>query len=105
MPWYGRPAVAYAMFLPAAAAGLLLPYVLAPPAAGPGGSSAGRRSLGTALLFALVCSALTTVGMVSGIVYGRLRGWCAEARVALARRCKQCVALCSPQDKAPCPLP
>lgn len=70
MPWYGRPTVAYAMFLPAAAAGLLLPYVLAPPSGKPGASSAGRRSLGTALLFALVCSALTAVGMVRG-----LEGW------------------------------
>lgn len=72
MPWYGRPAVAYAMFLPAATAGLLLPYVLAPPAAGPSGSSAGRRSLGTALLFALVCSALTAVGMVSASSLSRV---------------------------------
>ena len=69
MPWYGRPAVAYAMFLPAATAGLLLPYVLAPPSGKPGSSSPGRRSLGTALLFAIVCSALTSVGMVSA---GRL---------------------------------
>lgn len=68
MPWYGRPPVAYAIYLPAAAAGLLLPYVLLPAAAPAAGKSragvtAAGRSCGTALLFALICSGLTSVGM------------------------------------------
>lgn len=81
MPWYGRPLVAYAMFLPAATAGLLLPYVLSPASGKPGGSSPGRRSLGTALLFALVCSALTSVGMHSSFFYAL---WASGAAIAAA---------------------
>ena len=84
MPWYGRPAVAYATFLPAAAAGVLLPHVLAPAAApggGARGTSAAGRACGTALLFALVCSGLTSVGMHSSFFYAL---WAAAAALAAA---------------------
>lgn len=71
MPWYGRPAVAYATFLPAATAGVLAPYVLLPAArGGASGTSAAGRSCGSALLFAAICSALTSVGMVRALACG-----------------------------------
>lgn len=79
MAWYGRPAVAYAIYLPAAAAGLLLPHLLAPPR--PGGATPLGRSLGTALLFALICSGLTSVGMHSSFFYAI---WAAGAAASAA---------------------
>lgn len=60
MVWYGRPLLAYAVYLPAAAAGLVLPYAALPAPRG----AAASRSLGAALLFALLCSGLTSIGMV-----------------------------------------
>ncbi|KAL4424855.1 hypothetical protein ABPG77_011105 [Micractinium sp. CCAP 211/92] len=79
MAWYGRPAMAYLIYLPAAATGLLLPHLLAPPR--PGGATPLARSLGTALLFALICSGLTAVGMHSSFFYAL---WAAAAAASAA---------------------
>lgn len=79
MAWYGRPMLAYIIFLPAAAAGLLAPYLVAPPR--PGGATPLGRSLGTALLFAAICSALTSVGMHSSFLYAL---WAAAAAASAA---------------------
>ncbi|KAL4421351.1 hypothetical protein ABPG75_010642 [Micractinium tetrahymenae] len=79
MAWYGRPVVAYTIYLPAAAAGLLLPHLLVP--ARPGGATPLGRSLGTALLFALICSGLTAVGMHSSFFYAL---WAAAAAASAA---------------------
>lgn len=84
MAWYGRPAVAYAIYLPAAAAGLLLPYALLPVASPRGakrGTSAAGRSMGTALLFALLCSGLTSIGMHSSFFWAL---WAFFASIAAA---------------------
>jgi hypothetical protein len=77
MVWYGRPQIAYTIYLPAAAAGLMLPYVLLPARRG----TATARSVGAALLFAAVCSALTSIGMHSSFFYGL---WAAGAAAAAA---------------------
>ena len=79
--WYGRPALAYAIYLPAAAAGLLLPYALlpAPAAGGPLSPAVRGRSLGSALFFALFASLLTSIGMHSAFLFVL---WAAAALVA-----------------------
>lgn len=78
--WYGRPVVAYASFLPAATAGLLAPYALAP-AASAGGATPAARSVGAALLFSMLCSGLTAIGMHHAFFYGI---WAAGAALAAA---------------------
>eukprot|EP00887_Chlorella_sp_A99_P005787 scaffold1.g5787.t1 len=110
--WYGRPALAHAIYLPASAAGLLLPYALAPalaPApAKPGGRGAAAlaspavqgRTLGSALFFAACSALLTLAGMHSAFLFAawvaatlaaaaagaaaRGRGFLAEAAAGLA---------------------
>ncbi|EFN50786.1 hypothetical protein CHLNCDRAFT_142511 [Chlorella variabilis] len=77
MVWYGRPLLAYAVYLPAAAAGLVLPYAALPAPRG----AAASRSLGAALLFALLCSGLTSIGMHSSFFYAL---WAASAALAAA---------------------
>lgn len=79
MAWYGRPAVAYLIYIPAAAAGLLLPYLLRPARAS--GPTPAARCLGTALLFAIICSGLTSIGMHSSFFYAI---WAACAALAAA---------------------
>jgi hypothetical protein len=85
MAWYGRPLVAYALYLPAAAAGLLLPYTLLPASAQRGAGAAGR-SAGTALLFAAVCSLLTSIGMHSSFFYALWAGATCISAVLLGTR-------------------
>lgn len=74
--WYSNHKLAFLMYIPAAIAGLLIPYVVF----GSSTSSAMRnsdselsqaraRSLGCALLFSLFASALTSVGMHSGYLF------------------------------------
>lgn len=76
MSWYGRPLAAYTTFLPAAAAGALLPQLSSGPVTP---SSARSRSLGFALLFAAAATALTACNFRSS--YG-LAIWAAGAIAA-----------------------
>lgn len=78
MAWYGSLPAAYSIFLPAAAAGMLLPYAQNSKT-GSSLQAARRQSLGTALLYALLASTLTYIGMHSAFLYV---AWAAGALVA-----------------------
>ena len=67
--WYGKPHIAYGIYLPAAFAALLLPAALASPVANP-----SARSAGAALLFAAAASLLTECGMQSAFLFAAWAG-------------------------------
>jgi hypothetical protein len=97
MVWYGRPYVALAIYIPAALAGLLLPYsrttagAPAAPLPKAGGASPAERaraqSLGTALFYSAFACALNFVGMHSAYLFAAwAAGALAAALLAPARR-------------------